>query len=329
LARSMGEVPDAPRRSGMRRVYAYILSAIGLGAAFIGLRMLLAFVVEASLGGQAWGGTLRLSLTAALSTLGVGLPLWLLTWRPMQAEALSSDDAGDHARRSLVRRFYLYLALFASVIGGMTSAGILVYLLLNALLGGGAANVLQGSLKALETLALFILLGLYHGLTLRRDGETTGRALSEKHTAFPVLIFDPGDGFGPAIIAALQKAAPHLPASLQAVDQPVADSTAPSAVVLPSDVALDSPITVRMWLEKFSGPRLVVPRTMDKWTLVGQPPRLPANQAAQTLRQMAEGQELRASGTPGWLIAVYIIAGVVSLPLLVSLIGTFISASIR
>src|SRR5450759_3627881 len=113
LGRSMFEVPDAPRRSGLRRLYAYILSAIGLGAAFIGLRMLLAFVVDALLGGQAWGGTLRLNLTAALSTLGVGLPLWLLTWRPMQAEALSPGDAGDHARRSLVRKSYLYLALFA------------------------------------------------------------------------------------------------------------------------------------------------------------------------------------------------------------------------
>ena len=86
----MNEVPDAPRRSGLRRLYAYILSAIGLGAAFIGLWLLLAFVVDALTGGQAWGGTLALNLAAALATLGVGLPLWLLTWRPMQAEALSS-----------------------------------------------------------------------------------------------------------------------------------------------------------------------------------------------------------------------------------------------
>jgi hypothetical protein len=329
LARSMNEVPDAPRRSGMRRLYAYILSAIGVGAAFVGLRMVLAFVVDASLGGQAWGGTLRLSLAAALSTLGVALPLWLMTWRPMQSEALSSGDAGDHARRSLVRRFYIYLALFASVIGGMTSAGILVYLLLSALLGGGASNVLQGSLKALETLALFILLGVYHGLTLRKDGETTGRALSEKHASYPVLIFDPGDGFGPALLTVIQKASPRLPAGLQPIDQPVADSAKPSAVVLPSDVALDPPAELRVWLENFKGTRLVVPRALGNWTLVGQPVRMPVNQAAQILRQLAEGQELRASATPAWLIAIYIVAGLISLPMLVSLVGTFISASMR
>jgi hypothetical protein len=58
----------------------------------------------------------------------------------------------------------------------------------------------------------------------------------------------------------------------------------------------------------------------------GQPARLPVSQTAQTLRQLAEGQELRAGGTPGWLIAVYIVAGLTGLPLLVSLIGTLVSA---
>ncbi|HEY5269530.1 MAG TPA: DUF5671 domain-containing protein [Anaerolineales bacterium] len=341
LTRSMSEVPDAPRRSGMRRLYSYILSAIGLGAAFIGLRMLLAFIVDALLGGQAWGGTLRLSLTAALSTLGVGLPLWLLTWRPMQAEALSSGDAGDHARRSLVRKIYLYLALFVSVIGGMISAGSLVYLLLNALLGGGASNVLQGSMKALETLALFVLLGVYHGLTLGKDGKTAGRALTEKHAAFPTLIFDVENGtFGPAMLAAVQKQTPHLPAALQMVSQPVAKETASSrapsgnqdysagtgtttqAVILPSGLALDPPESLRKWLVNFTGSRLVVPRTAAGWVWVGSA-QADLNQAALTLRQLAEGQEVRQkAAVSGWMIFLYVIAGLFGLEalgLLVSL----------
>jgi hypothetical protein len=144
-----------------------------------------------------------------------------------------------------------------------------------------------------------------------------------------VLIFDPGDGFGPALLAALQKATPNLPAMLQAVDQPVADSAKALAVVLPSDLALDLPASLRKWLEKYTGIRLVVPRPAGKWTLVGQPARLPVNQTVQCLRQLAEGQELRASGAPGWLIAVYIVAALVGLPILVSLIGTLVSAFIR
>ena len=69
-----------------------------------------------------------------------------------------------------MRRIYLYLALFISVIGGMISAGSLVYLLFNALLGGGASNILQNSLKALELLALFALLG-----DLSRPDHAPGR----------------------------------------------------------------------------------------------------------------------------------------------------------
>jgi hypothetical protein len=106
----------------------------------------------------------------------------------------------------------------------------------------------------------------------------------------------------------------------------VADSGKPLAIVLPSDLALDPPASLRTWLEEFTGPRLVVPRLAGRWTLVGQPARMPINQAAQALRQLAEGQELRTSGTPGWLIAVYIIAALTGLPIIVSLIGSLVSA---
>jgi len=314
LTQSMGEVPDAPRRAGMRRLYSYILSAIGLGAAFIGLRMVLAFVVDALLGDQASGGTLRLGLTAALSTLGMGLPLWLLTWSPMQAEALLSGDGGDHARRSLVRKIYLYLALFVSVIGGMISAGSLVYLLLNDLLGGGASNVLQGSLKALEILALFVLLGVYHGLTMGKDGKTAGRALTEKHAAFPTLIFDVENGtFAPAMLAAIQKQTPHLPATLQLVNQPVSKDTTPKSIVLQADLALDPPENLRKWLVNFNGSRLVVPRTLEGWVWVGSA-QADLNQASLALRQLAEGQEVRQKvSVSGWMIFTYVMAGLFGL----------------
>ena len=41
LQRAIAEAPDAPRRMGMSRVYAYILSALGLGVVFIGLTLLM------------------------------------------------------------------------------------------------------------------------------------------------------------------------------------------------------------------------------------------------------------------------------------------------
>ena len=84
----MSEVPDAPRRAGLRRFYYYILSAIGLVATFIGLSLLLSFVIDNLVGATLWVTNLRPRLASALAVLLVSFPLWWLTWRPMQADAL-------------------------------------------------------------------------------------------------------------------------------------------------------------------------------------------------------------------------------------------------
>jgi hypothetical protein len=329
LNRTMAEAPDAPRRAGMRRVYAYILSALGVGITFVGLALLQSLIVDLVLAFSSTGKQVIPQLSDALTLLLIGLPLWLLSWRPMQAEAFARDDSGDHARRSLTRRIYLYLALFAGVIGGMVTAVGLLNTLLSALFAGDTSGLAREVLKFINMLILFVGLGVYHGLTMRGDGRISASALSNKHAAFPVLVFDPGDGFGAVMLAALQKATPSLPVTLQAVDKSPASSVSPLAVVLPSDLALDLPAPLRKWLDKFSGTRLVVPRPAGRWTLVGQPRNLPVNQAVLALRQLAEGQETRTSATPGWLIAVYVAATLVGLPILVSLIGTLVSAFMR
>jgi len=166
-------------------------------------------------------------------------------------------------------------------------------------------------------------LGVYHGLTLGKDGKTAGHALTEKHAAFPTLIFDVENGtFGPAMLAAVQKQTPRLPAALQLVSQPVAKETTPKAVILPLTLALDPPESLRMWLVKFNGSRLVVPRPVPGWVWVGSA-QADLNQAALALRQLAEGQEVRQKASvSGGMIFLYVIAGLFGLEalgLLVSL----------
>ena len=334
LGRAMLESPDAPRRAGMRRLYSYILSAVGLGATFIGLSMLLSFVVDAAVGKIVWADVLRPRLSASLAILLVGLPLWWLAWRPMQAEALAVNDSGDHARRSIIRKVYLYLALFVSVVGGMIVAVSLLNMLLRALFGSAADNLLQQALKNLELLFLFVGLGVYHGLMLGKDGKLASRALAEKHAAFPVLVFDPGDGsFGQAILMALHKQTPCLPVVVQPISQPVAKEATPQAIILSSDLALAPPESLRKWLGKYSKggvtpPLLLIPRAAQGWFYAGGVRPLPAAaaQAAQTVRQLAEGQEVRQqTGTSGWMIVIYIIAGLFGLELLSALVALGIS----
>jgi Domain of unknown function (DUF5671) len=338
LGRAMAESSEAPRRAGLRRLYFYILSAIGLGATFTGLSLLLAFVVDAAIGNIVWADVLRPRLAAALATLSAGLPLWWLAWHPMQAEALAPGDAGDHARRSIIRKVYLYLALFVSVVGGMVTAVSLLYLLLRSLLGISVENLLQQALKDLEYLFLFVGLGIYHGLMLGKDGRLASQALAEKHAGFPVIIFDPGDGvFGQAMLAALHRQAPRLPAIIQPAGQPVpqafestagSSETAAKAILVPGELALNPPEALRKWLDRYNGSRLVIPQTAQGWIWAGGIRPLPAaaTQAAQAVRLLAEGQEVRQQAGPsGWMVLVYILAGLFGLEILGLLISLGVS----
>jgi hypothetical protein len=265
LTRTITATPDTARRAGMRRLYFYILSAIGLGAGFTGLGFLMSFIIN-----RLVIGTAQLpALTGGLAALVTGLPLWLFTWLPMQTEALAEGDAGDHARRSLIRRIYLYLALFVSVVGGMIAAVDLLFQLIRALLGQPQSHLADQLLRLAALLLLFVGLGIYHGLTLGRDGKLASAALTAKHAAYPVLLFDPGDStFARDLTAAIQKQTPRLPVTVQPVDQPVAADASARAVLLPADVALDPPESLRQWLSQFNGSRLAVPRgATNKWTL--------------------------------------------------------------
>ena len=62
------------------------------------------------------------------------------------------------------------------------------------------------------------------------------------------------------------------------------------------------------------------------WTGGIRPLPAAATQAAQNLRQLAEGQEVRQqAATSGWMIAVYIVAGLFGLEILGLLVGLGIS----
>lgn len=320
---------DEMQRAGARRLYFYVLALIGLLATFIGLSMLLSFILDLGLARQIWGESLRSNLAAALATLLPGLPLWFLTWRPMQHEALSPGEMGDHARRSVVRKAYLYLVLFVSVVGGMVSAGAAVYLALNALLGESRLDLLGGFSDAVQWFVLFMGLLAYHLYTLRHDGTQSARGLSLKHSQFPVLVFDPGDGtFGADIQAALYKQSARLPVQVQLLGEGVPQEAVFRAVIVPANLALNPPEALRLWLRDFNGSRLIVPIETPGWMWVCAPgrSRQVIEQTAVAVRQLAEGSEVRGEGISGWMILVYVLAGLATLPIISLLLGLFFSA---
>ena len=318
LKRHIEATGNKVREAGMKRLYAYILSFIGLVVTFVGVTMLFTFIVDMLTGSFTFKSNAYLSnLANSFSSLIVGLPLWLLTWRPMQAEALADDDLGNHARRSVIRKFYLYLALFASVIGGMATAVSLVYQLINALLGGGGSDLLHTVLNLGQLLILFVVVMVYHLNVLRRDGASISDTLAEKQSGYSVLVIDSGGGFVESVKAALIK----LESKVQVTVAPPAEKPHGefNSMVLGGELAVNAP----EWIRSFNGNRIVVQK--DASNLVWAED---AVQAAQSVQTLAEGQEVRlqkGGRSSPWMIVIYIFAALFGLELLIMLTSLFLN----
>lgn len=314
LNRHIEATGDTVRQAAMKRLYYYILSFIGLVVLFVGVTLLIAFVIDAAISLHFSIGS---SLAIPLSSILVGLPLWLTTWRPMQADALSTGELGDHARRSLIRKAYLYLVLFVSVIGGMATAVGLVYILLRVLLTGDVGNDFANTLlNLIQLLFLFGVVVVYHLNVLRMDGVSTADALAEKQSGYSVLVVDSGDGFVESVRAALLKLGSKVKVTITNPDvKPEGDF---NAILLNGRLAVDAP----EWIRSFNGRRIVVQNESKGivWTE-------DAAQAAQSVQQLAEGQEVRRQklGRSAWTIIVYVFAALFMLQLLFILLALGVS----
>jgi Domain of unknown function (DUF5671) len=323
LNRHIESIGDAVRQSGLKYVYFYILSTLGLGAAFTGVAMLINFIIHILTGGLIMTDSLRSQLAASLSLIVASLPLWLGTWIPMESQALTKNAIGDHARHSNIRKAYLYLALFAGVIGGMSAAVALVFQLLKALFTGQTdSSFLSMILNDLQLLVLFAVVLIYHLIVLRRDGVFTSDALSAKQSAFPILIFDAADGFAELVKAALSKAAPNVPVTI-ASEMPQGKF---NAVVLSGVNAVNA----AEWIRSFDGSRIIVPNEAQGFVWVGGVDKSAIEDAAQIVRQLAEGQEIRNHREiSAWRFIIYAAAALFGLQFLFVIMALIFSAFAR
>jgi hypothetical protein len=290
----------------------------------VGLYLLLSFLFELLLDPNvAWGDVLREDLAAALATLIIGLPLWLIAWRPLVKEAAVEGENGDRARRSLVRKVYLFLALFAGVLGVMFSSGALLYQVIRALLGQPAPDMLLVSARLLALVVLFVLLALYHWQALRQDNHLAERALARRHAQFPVLVLAPDEGdFARLVMDVLEREVKELPVAVHPYSQGAPDETlsAARAVLLPAELLYHPSEAIRLWLQGFEGPRLVLPTPVQGWQWVASSAghlAAQARHAARLVRRMAEGEAVsQPSRAPSWMIVVYILAGLAALEII-------------
>lgn len=300
---------NVTRRAAKKRLYFYILSAIGLAASFTGIASLLLFIIDMGADRNHLSDSrFSSSLASALSTLAVGLPLWLMTWRPMQAEALGNGDASEHTRRSIIRRSYLYLALFSGVIGGMIAAVVLVFTLINAALGG-TDSIARNALDAFILLILFVVLLLYHLSVLRKDSTSRSEALDVQQQEFQILVFNNEEGkFGESVLAAFKKQELKVSIKVINANEVLPSDTKANAVILPMSLAMNLPKNAEAWIRSFNGSRLIVNDEASGIFWMND-----LEQTAASTQALAEGQELRPQSskrtTSALTYAAYVLAG--------------------
>jgi hypothetical protein len=307
-------------------LYFYILSFLGLAATFFAITSLLSVVIDLSFTRAYLSSSgFASSLSTALAALAAGLPLWLMTWRPMQAGALEENSVGDHARRSVIRKTYLYLVLFASVIGGMISGGTLIFTLINSALGG-TGDIAKSALNSLQVLLLFVVLLLYHLSALRKDGAAHADVLETKQESFKLVVLDNGDGkFGESVKSAFAKRAPKMPVTVVNIKDGIPADLKADAVVLSGSLVMDATASpnAEAWIRSFSGTKFIV--TDDAagvyWLNT-------YGQAAESVRALAEGQQIRphlAKGTSAWTYVAYVFAAFFALQIIFMLLALGIS----
>ncbi|MCP4515475.1 MAG: hypothetical protein GY824_09635, partial [Delftia sp.] len=113
LRDDVAKTREAPRQARVRRLYFYLVAAIGLSALLLGLGGNASVTIRSldkGLGNEA----LRGELAGFTATIIAGLLVWASHWRQVQERAVKPDLAGMDARRSTVRKIYVYLFVFAA-----------------------------------------------------------------------------------------------------------------------------------------------------------------------------------------------------------------------
>lgn len=322
LNKQIASEENIARRSGLKRLYFYILSALGLATTIIGMLLLFTLIIDqlTQTSDVIAADFIMKQLAGAIAVIVVGLPLWLRTWLPMQAEALADGEMGAHARRSVVRKAYLYLALFASVLGTMTPAGFIIFWLIQAVLKGEVqSNFLNDILTTLTVLLVFVVVLVYHLLALRKDGAEQLELLEEKQSEFSVIVFDHNGTFGESVKTAFAKHAPKVPVTIVNANEAISNDVKANAVVLPGSLAVNTPANVEAWISSFNGSKLIVSDEAAGIYWMND-----LGQLAQSAQALAEGEDIRpqssARTTPVWMYVAYVFAALFACQLLVGLL---------
>lgn len=236
----------APARDsgGVRRLALYLVAGVGLAALLAGLAGNLSVLVNSLSDANRIVSILKEQFAWFTAAIVAGLPTWLLPWRQAQSEA------SPESRRSLARRIYLYLFLFAGVMTILGSLIAIVYELLLLAFGERSGLLLGRDISLAIGYALIAAASLaYHARVLRSDEHKARADKAARLTALNLLVLDGSDGaLGAAIQAALKVEFDGLePLALGLTDEARARLTSAPADADPADLIADSGLLIAPW----------------------------------------------------------------------------------
>ncbi len=316
---------DEFRRAALHRLYRYFLSFAGLSAAVYGIAGLAAYIIN--LLGQfdmTWADTHQ-TLAINLAVLIVGVTLWLLHWLPVNRESYIINDTAGFARRSLIRKIYLYLVVFLMVVGTMASAGYMIYIILQGLFGNKSDHLLVDSLQNFRLVLIFTAFLVYHIQCLRRDNKNQSNDLQDKYSSFSIsALVEPDSSLGMQLKTAFERHAVGIPLTfIQTKEKPETWKNA-NVVIVESSTIQAGEDNLSQILLQFSGKILVIPSESEKWIWINSHGTEVENAKACALavKDVADGQTIKQSpATKPWMIVLYIIAGLMALQFLGILIS--------
>ena len=199
---------EAPRQAAVRRLYFYLVAAVGLSALLVGLIGDISVIIRSFEVG--FGSPLRTEVSWFTAAIIAGLPVWLLPWRQEQNLALETSPEGASARSSMVRKIYLYLFVFAATVTVLSGTMSIVYQLLNWLLISSAPSL--GDLGTwIASILIAVGVWLYHGFALRGDARLFSQEQAQRLQGLRLVVVDVGgSGFAPSLVVALKQEAPDL-----------------------------------------------------------------------------------------------------------------------
>lgn len=267
---------ESKLQSGMERLYWYVIAAVGLLALVIGLAGDVNVLVRSIQ--QGFDSTQREPLAGFTATWLAGLPVWLMGWIPAQRRALRKDDIGADARRSILRKIYLYFYWLSSVLSVLFNAIVIVYQMLTLLLGVLAGSNILDTITSLGQSIGFVVIGavlwVYHFFVLRGDNkfskleqEAVDQKDLEAWQALRVIIMSEDDSFASTIQDELKKLLPHL--SPEIIRFPIADADSESRLAVADAIVTPWTLAQQPHIANSPAHKIIVPTPLKDGTWIG------------------------------------------------------------